>query len=147
MQIALVATACYSNAIRITASKDTEEIADEMQAFADGMSEHLLYTGENSDRDGSDYVDLRNEDDAVIQAQVMEYIDEILAREDLDETDMEKMGMQNMLDQLMGDTADLDGAKQLMAEAVTDYFRNNGDYYIGKNAEGIRVALQDQIAC
>ena len=42
---------------------------------------------------------------------------------------------------------DEEDAKRLMAEAVKDYFRNNGDYYIGKNAEGIRVALQDQIAC
>lgn len=61
-------------------------------------------------------------------------------------SDDEKKGMERMLNRLMVD-GDQEEAKELMAEAVTDYFRNDGDYYMEKNAEGIRVALQDKIAC
>ena len=81
---ALVATACSSNAIKIAVSKDTEDVADEMQAFAEGMTGHLLYTGEDTDRDGNEFIDLRNEDDAIIESHVIEFINQILARDDPD---------------------------------------------------------------
>merc|ERR1712226_590918 len=145
LQIALLATANYSNAIKV--SMNTEDVTEEMQAFTEGMAEHLLYTGENSDRDGDQYIDLRNEDDGVIEEHVVEYIDQVLERmDDPDMSDDEKKGMERMLNRLMFD-GDEEQAKELMAEAVTDYFRNDGDYYLDKNAEGIRVALQDKIAC
>ena len=126
---------------------NTEDIAEEMQAFTEGMASHLLYTGEDNDREGADFVDLRNEDDDVIEEHIVDYIDQVLERDDaLTISDDEKKGMERMLNRLMVD-GDQEEAKELMAEAVTDYFRNDGDYYMEKNAEGIRVALQDKIAC
>ena len=71
-----------------------------MQAFAEGMTGHLMYTGEDTDRDGNEFIDLRNEDDAIIESHVVEFINEILARDDPDQTDMEQMGLLNLLDQL-----------------------------------------------
>jgi len=86
-ETALMATACYTNALRLSAatSMQLDDTAEEIAPFAEGMAEHLLFTGcegEEDCRDGSDYIDLRDSSDEVIANHVLTYINDILNRDD-----------------------------------------------------------------